>query len=184
MAMWARWQNLTRDANLASVIPNLIWTDTAASAVVGTKGILGPGSTAQQNLVSLRVTPTVQKIRYRYLYAIPALLVALLLALITFIALAVSCFQRIKVGRMRNHLHQISPGGIFTTFLYPGPNGMTMSSHQWGGHLGRKQIDLSRDNSVAAEVLQVPEKSIALTTYERWAHSTEGEVLIAGSLTR
>jgi hypothetical protein len=184
MAMWARWQNLTQDAESASTIPNLIWTDTAASAVVGTKGVLGPGNTAQENRVALFVIPTVQKIRYHYLYAIPALLTALLLALITFVALVVSCFRGIKIGRMRTHLHQISPGRIFTTFLYPGPSGMTISSKEWGRHLGIKQIDLAKDFPVAAEVLNAPEKGVLLTTYERSAHSTEGEVLIAHSHTR
>lgn len=93
IAMWARWQNLTNNAEQASIIPNLIWTDNAASAVVGTKGVLGPGNSAQKNLVALPVTPTLSKIRYHYLYAIPALLAALMLALITFLALVVTCFR-------------------------------------------------------------------------------------------
>jgi hypothetical protein len=180
MAMWARWQNLTKNAEDAAIIPNLIWTDTAASGVVGTKGVLGPGNTAQYNLVALPVTPTVQKIRYHWPYAIPALLVALMLVLITFLALIVTCFKGVGIHRMRLHLHQTSPGRIYTNFLYPGPSVMTMRTREWGRHLGRKQIDFSGECSLAAEGTRAPEKEMGVTSYERSSdvHSAEGEIFM------
>jgi len=186
MAMWARWQNLTNDAESASIIPNLIFTDTAASGVVGTKGVLGPGNAAQKNLVALPVTPTVQKIRYHYVYGIPAFISVLLLVLITFFALVVTCFRGIGFQRMRIHLQQISPGRIYTTFLYPGPGGMTMRSREWVNHLGRKQIDLSGDFPLAAEMMSAPEKGMVVTSFERGSdvHSAEGEVLMKGNHVR
>lgn len=180
MAMWAKWQNLTRNAADASIIPNLIWTDVAASAVVGTKGVLGPGNTAQNNLVAISVTPTIQKIRYHWPYAIPALLVAFMLILITSLALIVTCFRGIGFQRMRLHLHQISPGRIYTNFLYPGQGIMTMRSREWGRTLGRKQIDLSGEWPFPVENMTEPGKGMNVTSYERSSntHSTEGEILM------
>lgn len=41
-AIFARWQQLSRTAETAQDIIHLAWTDLAASAVAGTKGVLGP----------------------------------------------------------------------------------------------------------------------------------------------
>lgn len=169
VAMWARWQNLTQSAETASLIPNLIWTDTAASAIVGTKGVLGPGNTAQQNLVPLLVTPTVSKIQYHYPFAIPALLTALMLVLISLIALATMCFSGAGIGRMRLHLQQLSPGRIYTTFLYPGSGGLTMGTKEWRTRYGKKVVDLSGEFPAAADVLLPLEKGASVTEQERWA---------------
>jgi len=108
MSMWVRWQNLSSSAELASLIPNLIWTDVAASAVVGTKGVLGPGNLATENQVPIMVTPTVMRIKYHYPYAIPALLTALVLFCITIAALIAVLFSH---GSIREF--------VFTFSKYP-----------------------------------------------------------------
>jgi aspartate ammonia-lyase len=54
MAVWARWQNFSQSAETVSLIPNLIFTDNAASAVVGTKGVLGPMNAAPSGAVQRR----------------------------------------------------------------------------------------------------------------------------------
>jgi len=150
IAMWLRWQSLTKNAESASLIPSLIWTDFMASAIVGTKGVLGPGNNAQKNIIPLSVTPIAMKIRYHIYYAIPAILALLLVLIITIMALAVTCFYGLGIERLRNHMRQISPGRIYTTFLFPTPGGMSMRSREWGRSLGRNQIDLSGDYSMAA----------------------------------
>lgn len=167
MAMWARWQNLTQSAETASLIPNLIFTDTAASAIVGTKGILGAGNAAPQNLVALPVTPTISTIRYHYLFAIPALAAAIMLVLITLIAFIMACLSGTGIARMRLHLQQVSPGRIYTTFLYPGPGVMTMGTREWGKHLGNKVIDLSEKFPIADDEMPSPGKEISVTEHER-----------------
>lgn len=158
ITMWARWQNLTQSAETASLIPNLIFTDTAASAIVGTKGVLGPGNTAQQNDVPILVTPLTSKIRYHYPFAIPALAAALMLFLITLLALVTACFTGGGIARMRLHLQQASPGRIYTTFLYPKPDGLTMRSKDWSMQFGEKIVDLSGHFPKEADVIQPPEK--------------------------
>ena len=150
-AMWARWQSLTKNAEAASLIPSLIWTDFMASAVVGTKGVLGPSNNAQKNILPLPVTPTILKIRYRYYYAIPAALALFLLVVITIMALAATCFYGVGISRIRNQMRQISPGRIYTTFLFPRPGGMRMHSREWGRSVGRNEIDLSGDYPMVAD---------------------------------
>ena len=83
IGMLARWQNLSGSVELVSQIPNLIWTDVIAQAVVGTKGVLGPGNAATKNIIPISVTPTVSRVKYHWPYAVPALLAALILLLIT-----------------------------------------------------------------------------------------------------
>jgi hypothetical protein len=156
MAMWTRWQSLTNSSITAAKIPNLIYTDYAAAVVVGTKGVLGPGNSAQENLVALTVTPTVSKIKYHYLFAIPALVAALLLVVITLMAFITVCRGGGGMSRMRLHLQQVSPGRIYTTFLYPDPEGMKMRSRGWGETLGRKVVDLSGDFPVAGDMMMPP----------------------------
>lgn len=73
--MWARLQNLSSSTSTAASIPNLIFTDYAAAAVVGTKGVLGPGHAVSSNSVAIDVTLMKRSIRYHWLFAIPALLV-------------------------------------------------------------------------------------------------------------
>jgi hypothetical protein len=50
--MLVRLQNLSTSADLVSQIPNLIWTEVPASAVVKTKGVVGPGKTVTENIMT------------------------------------------------------------------------------------------------------------------------------------
>lgn len=167
MAMWVRWQNLTQSADTASLIPNLIFTDTAASAIVGTKGVLGPGNTADQNVVPIFVTPFVMKIRYHYPFAIPALAAALMLVLITLLALGTACFSGASFARMRLRLQQVSPGRIYTTFLYSRPDGLTMRSKDWSKQFGKSIVDLSGQFPKDANGIQPSEKESSVMEQEQ-----------------
>ena len=166
MAMWSTWQTLTNSSKTAALIPNLIYTDIAAASVVGTKGVLGPGNAAQKNLVAVRVTPIVLKIRYHYPFAIPALAAALMLVVITLLAFVTACFRGMGIGRIRLHLQQISPGRICTTFLYPSTDGMTMSSKNWSKNLGKKVLDLSGEFPVAVDAIAQPDKGVMVRAHE------------------
>ncbi|RDW63674.1 hypothetical protein BP6252_11219 [Coleophoma cylindrospora] len=182
MAMWSKWQNLTASADTAGLIPNLIYTDIAAAAVVGTKGVLGPGNAAKTNLVVLPVNPIVSKIRYHYLFAIPALLAALLLVLITLLALVTACMRGAGIGRMRVHLNSLSPGRIYTTFLYPSADGIKMSTKDWGKQLGTKTVDLSAGSPMFADAKPLEENKIESSHHkgvESNILSGEREVLIS-----
>ena len=173
--MWTLWQNLSSTPETAGLIPNLVWTDNAAAAVVGTKGVLGPGNVAQHNLAPVTVIPTVSQIKYHWPFAIPALLALLLLIIITLLVFITACFRRAGISRMRFHLQQVSPGRIFTTVLYPEQSAIGVSSKDWNKHNGKKMIDLSGTYPMAGEAVEMipPEKGIHVTEYQR---STSEEV--------
>lgn len=189
MAMWVKWQNLTRSADTASLIPNLIFTDTAASAIVGTKGVLvSAGNANGANAVTLSVTPTVARVRYHYPYAIPGLLTCLLLALMTVVAIVTSlCFSRGKpIAQLRLNLQQIAPGRIYTTFLLPGQGSMTMKARDWAAHWGFVTLDLSNDFPKTADGMLPAQKEEEVTVDAGAPHtrktsgdpSSEGEALM------
>ena len=143
MALWSLWQNLTTTAQNASLIPQLIWTDVAASMVVGSKGVLGPGNAASGNTVQILVTPSVSKVKIHYLFAIPAFLASLGLLLVLMAAIVSWVLGRKNLDRMRLHFQQLSPGRIFTTFLYKDHGGMTATPRDWSKRMGDTMIDLS-----------------------------------------
>lgn len=178
MAMWAYWQNLSKSATTASLIPNLIFTDTAAAAVVGTKGILGPGNAAARNLVPILVTPTVMSIRYHWPFAIPALIVAVALLLMSFFALTTLIFKRHNFSTMRRRINNISPGRIYTAMLYPEQGGIQGGSKEWNRHMGSKMVDLSGVYPSGDDIQAPIEKGARVTVYEQGVsdeHTIEGE---------
>ncbi|KAL2062708.1 hypothetical protein VTL71DRAFT_5780 [Oculimacula yallundae] len=178
MAMWARWRELSSNPKTAATIPNMIFTDAAAATVVGTKGVLGPGNAAQKNLVALPVTPTERKIRYRWPFAIPAFIVALMLILMSIAGVFTLIFGHGSLDKMRAHLYQGSTGRIFTTFLYPEQGGLRVKSKDWSKRMGTEVVDLSGDYPVGAAPMQRPEKYDGSVS---GAGSAEGEVFLGGA---
>lgn len=146
LAMWARWQNLTGDASTASRVPNLIFTDGAASTVVGTKGAPARGASSP----AVRVTPTVLRVRYHLPYAIPALICAALLLAMLAAAAASAALSGGGGARLRRQLNQLSAGRIYTTLLYPGLGGgdMRQAPRDWSRRLGDKVVDLTGPHPV------------------------------------
>jgi hypothetical protein len=144
IGMLVRWQELSSSASSVSQIPNLIWTDIVAQAVVGTKGVLGSLNNASENIIPISVIPTVSRVEYNWPYAVPALLAALLLLLINIGIIITMLFGNNSIAKLRLHLQRLAPGRIFTTFLYPEEhNGMIMSSKQWAETAGKTAVDLS-----------------------------------------
>jgi hypothetical protein len=162
----------------------LIFTDYAAAAVVGTKGILGPRNAAQKNMVPLRVTPTVSRIRYRLPFAIPAIIAVLGLILMTVAALITMIFHHHNIHKMRLQLQKLSPGRIFTTFLHPELGGMAVTSKNWSRSTGKTAVDISGDYPRSAGVIVGPyDKGPNVAVYEKSVsddHSTERDQFLGG----
>jgi hypothetical protein len=176
ISMWVRWQELSKSAESVSLIPNLIFADTAASAVVGTKGVLGPGNTATANIVPIQVTPTVSRIKYHWPYGIPAFIAALILLIITIVAIITVLFGHNSIARLRLHLQRSSTGRIFTTFLFPEePHGMTMKSGEWAKVAGKTIIDLSGECPIAAAAVEVPEEPFGVSDNKQSASNHHSE---------
>ncbi|GAB1313308.1 hypothetical protein MFIFM68171_03518 [Madurella fahalii] len=115
IAMLTKWQGVTRPAPTAGRFIDLIWTDYAASLVVGTKG-LHDVPTSSTKMTPL-VTPMVLAVQDDYLYGIPAMLVGLGFLLLVLAALAMMLLLRHNIDRLRLRIQQTSSGRIFTTLL-------------------------------------------------------------------
>lgn len=152
MAVWARWQNLSSSAESVSLIPNLIFADNAASAVLGTKGVLGPVDGGKDGGVGIEVTPIVLKIKYRYLFAIPAFIAAFVLLALSVVGLVLAMWGK-GTKRLGLHLRRVSPGRIFTAFLYPHQNPFQLGSKAWSQHLGVQVVDPSGEVFNTSEVM-------------------------------
>lgn len=124
----------SRNASTAALIPNLIWTDLMANAVIGTRSWFssndlpnnlqpkpnGAGSTLAKRATS-NSTPEVpvflyhSKVTYNWLYAIPALITLAVFALVLAIVLFTAVIGRlIKPKAMSMYLNYTSAGRLLS----------------------------------------------------------------------
>ncbi|KAL2019177.1 hypothetical protein VTK56DRAFT_10049 [Thermocarpiscus australiensis] len=143
MAVFTRWQNLSSSTTGAAKIINLAWTDLAASAVVGTKGVLGPGNAGSAtDAATVHIKPSVRRTKYHYLYGIPAFVLLMFIIVFSGLALCAWLSKMSSVAKVRLRIQQLSAGRIFTIVLYPDASNFTMSPKQWSSLSGAKPVSL------------------------------------------
>ncbi|KAF7553395.1 hypothetical protein G7Z17_g3631 [Cylindrodendrum hubeiense] len=81
LSLWMRWKELSSSAESASKIIQLLWTDIAASALVGSKGVLGSYNMEPDHAADVKIRPTVHRIKYHWAFGIPAFIVLLCICL-------------------------------------------------------------------------------------------------------
>ena len=129
LALLRRWQRLSRTAGSTGKILNLIWTDLASNAVVGTRGLHGAIAQGSSSLESRDImsapasnTPAVKfmqrRVRYHWPYAIPAFIVLFLTTVIAIVSLVITLIGRAGTSRIRRFLNKTSQGRILITYLY------------------------------------------------------------------
>ncbi|KAK4096168.1 hypothetical protein N658DRAFT_459157 [Parathielavia hyrcaniae] len=144
MAVFTRWQRLCESGGEgAARMINLLWTDLAASAVVGTKGIStgtaqGEGGGREErggdtppNIITIHIRPAVRRTRYHFAYGIPAFVLLAVLLALTAGSVCAWLARVSSLDRVRRRIHQLSVGRIFTIVLYPGESDFGMSPKQW-----------------------------------------------------
>ncbi|KAL2817142.1 hypothetical protein BJX63DRAFT_386218 [Aspergillus granulosus] len=114
LAMSRQWIALSKSAESMSKALNLVWTDFAANAVVGTKG--SPGSS---NTVTRPVTTYRSAIQYDLLYAIPAIMILAILLLISVLSLLATLLGRASLAKVKRYLNVTSSGRIMTSMIQP-----------------------------------------------------------------
>jgi hypothetical protein len=134
----------------AELIPNLMWTNVAASMFVGSKGVLGPGNAAGSDTPRIPVTPSAMTVKIHFLFALPASLACLRLLLVLLPAIVNSVSGYKNLDRMRLPFQQLSPGRIFTTILFNDLGGMAATPRDWSKRIGDRIIDLLDPNPSAA----------------------------------
>ncbi|KAL4893108.1 hypothetical protein BDV59DRAFT_202088 [Aspergillus ambiguus] len=150
--MFRKWENLTASASSASRIISLIWTDIAANAVVGTRAwdwSMRPPSFAAKNdkppgsTLQLLVTPWDRNIQYHPVYAIPAILVAVIVALLVGGVLIAVILGRAAPAKMRRYLNHTSVGRTLMVFLSSDDVYRHAMTSGWISRAGVKPVDLS-----------------------------------------
>jgi hypothetical protein len=120
LAMYKKWQELSKTPESSAKILNLIWTDIAANMVVGTKG-LEPYSASMRKRddAATRKTPPVvnytRRIQYKYIYGIPSFLTLALFALAILATIVLAVFSGAKPSTMRLFLQHTSAGRFLTS---------------------------------------------------------------------
>ncbi|KAH8806053.1 hypothetical protein F5884DRAFT_710046 [Xylogone sp. PMI_703] len=142
MAIFLKWQNLSSTPEDIGSIINLIWTDLAAGAVVGTKGAVNPAGTSNAP-IARTVAPIVNKIKYHVAFGIPAFILLFVLVLIILVALISAITGQSSTAQVRKVLHQTSPGRILTTVLYPEQSNLFMRTREWTRSFAKVEVDIS-----------------------------------------
>ncbi|KAF4460743.1 hypothetical protein FALBO_12474 [Fusarium albosuccineum] len=148
MSLWLKWRELSKSADSASTILKLLWTDFVASAVVGTKGVLGARNAQPEDAAEVSVVPLEHRIRYRWVYGIPAFLLLACMALIAGLAALSLLAGRSNLDKMRYRLKQTSLGRVLTTLVGPQSSNFVMSTGDWSKNNASKNIDLGINRPV------------------------------------
>jgi hypothetical protein len=121
LAMYKKWQELSKTPETSAKILNLIWTDIAANMVVGTKGLQPHkdsnrkhDSTASSQAKAPPVTNYTRRVKYKYVYGIPAFLTLVLFAAAILSTILAALFSGAKLSTMRTVLHYTSAGRFLT----------------------------------------------------------------------
>jgi hypothetical protein len=157
LAMYAKWQELSKTANTTANIINLIWTDISANAVLGTKSWLPSPPLVdlqqrdtttttnafpqqQQQTAQVPVQVYTHQIHYKYLFAIPACIVVVLTASLSLAAFLLMIFRRARPSEIREFLNALSPGRIMTMFVYPDECDQQAPTKKWVRQVGYKRV--------------------------------------------
>lgn len=142
LAMYKKWQELSKTPETSAKILNLIWTDIAANMVVGTKGLQPHDGTKSKRdaAPSTSKTPAVvnytRRVQYKYAYGIPAFLALALFAAAALATLFFSLFTGASPSTMRTFLQHTSAGRFLTSQGGQSPRtsygGHTPTSHDDG----------------------------------------------------
>jgi hypothetical protein len=149
MSLWLKWRDLSRSADSASTILKLLWTDFVASAVVGTKGVLGARNAQPEHAADVSVVPLVHRIRYRWRYGIPAFLLLACMALIAAVAALSLLTGRSNIEKIRYRVNQTSLGRVLTTLFDPQSSNFAMSTADWSKNKAKKHVNLGKNRPMA-----------------------------------
>jgi hypothetical protein len=127
LAMYKKWQELSKTPETSAKILNLIWTDIAANMVVGTKGLHPHESskrkrdgTTSRTSKTPHVINYTRRVKYKYVYGIPAFLTLVLFAAATLLTIFFAIFSGAKPSTMRTFLQHTSAGRFLTSQSHVG----------------------------------------------------------------
>ncbi|KAL3464523.1 hypothetical protein BJX64DRAFT_92228 [Aspergillus heterothallicus] len=175
-ALYAKWQRLSKTAEGAASIINLIWTDVATNAVVGTKGWGLTATAATQGIpesrlrkraveggsvsegASVPITVYGSHIRYRIPFAVPAFVTLGITTLMLGLLIVLLIMRRTGLQRMRIFLESTSVGRVLSPFIQP-PDATRSAEvepeERWIKRVGTQKVLITSDTiQMDSEVLE------------------------------
>lgn len=158
LALYAKWQRLLQSADGASSIINLVWTDIATNAVVGTKGwgldsaaSRLSSSTADSSPVSsntnVPVTVYESHIRYQIPYAVPAFVTLAVTTVLLCLLITLLIMRRTGLKRLRMFLESTTIGRVLSPFIQAeDATSETSSSKGWVKSVGQQKVMITPDS--------------------------------------
>ncbi|PKX88981.1 uncharacterized protein P174DRAFT_471458 [Aspergillus novofumigatus IBT 16806] len=143
LALYAKWQTLSITAAGAAKILDLVWTDFAANAMVGTRAV------AEDNQVR-PVTVFQRRIRYRLPYAVPGIVI--LAATLGIVAglVVLGCMRRTGIRRLKGLLEQTAVGRVLGLVLAGQEEEM---GKDWVKKVGGKRVRITEGEITVQEGL-------------------------------
>ncbi|KAK3708113.1 hypothetical protein LTR37_011617 [Vermiconidia calcicola] len=169
LALASMWKNMTMTATGTASIMDLIWTDLAANALIGTRGWLSSRNALPPNLQgSLRkrdetmarrsslngqvpVYVYQRMVRYRWVYGIPAALCLLLAAIICVAAIVAVTSGKSSIPWIRYYLNRLSAGRLLAA-LKVGEHDYDSDTKVWLAADGRRRLSLPVSGPVLGTV--------------------------------
>jgi len=160
--LYGLWRNLSTSTRGVSRVVNLIWTDIAANAMMGTRGWVPsptpPGLVSKRDHASgeedaearVPIRLFTRIVKYRIPYAIPAILVLAILAMGLILIVLLLLGGRTTTSKLAWFISRLTSGRIMTRFLENGEDGdekieesASSTTSAWVSGLGRMQVDIS-----------------------------------------
>jgi hypothetical protein len=173
------WGRMAATSSGTAGIMNLIWTDFAANALIGTRGWLddrtlppnlrgdsslrrrsNSSSTISGTRSRVAVRPYIRRTHYHWLYAIPAGLTLLLATVICATALVAVVSGKGTISRVRYLLNSLSSGRLLVA-LKTGVSDFELRTTEWLEASGREKMSLAK--RADGDVLLTVDNSIGCT---------------------
>jgi hypothetical protein len=190
VAMYKKWSDLSHDPIGAAKMVNLIWTDLAANALVGTRSWLPqdplpPNLQGDAPVITKRAGITISStaevpvqtyyrtVRYRWAYGVPAFLAALAVACILVATIGAVLLRRGTPQLVRQYLLSLSAGRILTHFLLPNAPS-SGEANDWASTTGGVKVSVLGSDYRVAKPTKIhqhdgTEKGGQTTSYQRVA---------------
>ncbi|KAE8382250.1 hypothetical protein BDV26DRAFT_278245 [Aspergillus bertholletiae] len=149
VALFTMFQRLSESPTTTSHMINLLFADITANAIVGTRSVLGSPSdknytpAAEDDSMKIVATPLLRRVKFKYLYGIPAYILLALWAVVNLMTLVFAVSKRVSFARVRYFLARSSAGRILATTVYPEYADLDTDKTVWGESVGSRVIDLS-----------------------------------------
>lgn len=142
LSLWLKWKELSASVKTVPRIISLVWTDYAASAMVGSKGVLGARNAHPDQAASINILPTVHRVGYHYAFGIPAYILLLCVIICVLMVLGSVLTGQSSIKLVDQRLKQTSIGRVLTTMFYPDTSTFDMKGVEWSNNNGNRQLDL------------------------------------------